>query len=256
LHRRCYLEQAPRATALERRHLSGRAGYSLQDVLIAEDLLLLVTDDASGKPIVGSTELEHALAGGVLLELALSGRVDVQKGEGLWRGDRVVVVDSSRTGDSVLDEALSRIAGRPPRKPESVVGALRKGLRTRLYERLGDQGILRMEQGRVLGLFPTTRWPAVDSAHERQLRQALQDVLVVGVEPRPSTGAVVSLLFAIKAVPKVVGSRENRKVVQARAKTIAEGAWAATAVRKAVEAVNAATVAAVAAAAAAGGSGG
>jgi hypothetical protein len=231
-----------------------RAGCSLQGVLIAEDLLLLVTDDATGKPIVGSTELEHALAGAVLLELAMSGRVDVEKGTGFGRGSRVVVTDASRTGDSVLDDALSRIAEKS-RKPESVVAGLRKGLRARLYERLAEQGILRMEQGRVLGLFPSTRWPAVDSAHERQLRQALNDVLVVGVEPEPRIGAIISLLHAIKAVPKVVGSRENKKAVQARAKAISEGTWAAAAVRKAVEAVNAATVAAVAAVAATNGSG-
>jgi hypothetical protein len=224
-------------------------------VLIAEDLLLLVTDDATGKPIVGSTELEHALAGGLLLELAMSGRVDVEKGAGFGRGDRVVVTDASPTGDSVLDDALSRVAEKP-RKPDSVVAGLRKGLRARLYERLADQGILRTEQGRVLGLFPSTRWPAVDSAHERRLRQELHDVLVVGVEPQPRTAAVVSLLHAIKAVPKVVGSREDKKAAQARAKAITEGAWAAAAVRKAVDAVNAATVAAVAAAAVAtGGSG-
>jgi Golgi phosphoprotein 3 GPP34 len=225
-------------------------------VLIAEDLLLLVTDDATGKPIVGSTELEHALAGAVLLELAMTGRVDVEKGTGFARGKRVVVTDASRTEDPVLDDALSRIAEKPRRKPESVVAALRKGLRARLYERLAHQGILRMEQGRVLGLFPSTRWPAVDSAHERQLRDGLHDVLVVGVEPRPRIGAIVSLLYAIKAVPKVVGSRENNRAVKARTKSIAEGAWAAAAVRKSVEAVNAATVAAVAAAVATNGSGG
>jgi hypothetical protein len=223
-------------------------------VLIAEDLLLLVTDDATGKPIVGSTELEHALAGAVLLELAMSGRVDVEKGSGFGRGDRVVVTDASHAGDPLLDEALSRIAAKS-RKPEAVVSGLRKGLRSRLYERLADRGILRMEQGRVLGLFPGTRWPAVDSAHERQLRQALNDVLVVGTEPQPRIAAVVSLLYAIKAVPKVVDSREDKKAIQARAKTITEGAWAASAVRKAVEAVNAATVAAVTAAAVATSSG-
>jgi len=216
-------------------------------VLIAEDLLLLVTDDTTGKPIVGSTELEHALAGAVLLELAMSGRVDVEKGTGFGRGGRVVVTDASRTEDPVLDDALARIADKQ-RRPESVVGALRKGLRTRLYQRLADQGILRMERGRVLGLFPSTRWPAVDSAHERQVRHALHDVLVVGVEPQPRIGAIVSLLYAIKAAPKVVGSRENSRAVKARAKAIAEGAWAAAAVRKAVAAVNAATVAAVTAA--------
>src|SRR4051794_36646103 len=109
----------------------------------------------------------------------MSGRVDVEKGQGFGRGGRVVVADASRTGDSVLEDALSRIGEKPRRKLESVVGALRKGLRTRLYGRLAEFGILRMERGRVLDLFPSTRWPAVDPAHERPLRQAMHDVLVV-----------------------------------------------------------------------------
>jgi hypothetical protein len=97
--------------------------------------------------------------------------------------------------------------------------------------------------------------PAVDSAHERQLPQAMNDVLVVGVEPEPRIGAIISLLHAIRAVPNVVGPRDNKKAVQARAKAISEGTWAAAAVRESVEAVNAATVAAVAAVAATNGSG-
>lgn len=208
-------------------------------MLIAEDVLLLMTDDATGKPIVGSTELDHALAGGVLLELAMAERVDVEKGEGFARGDRVVVTDASPTGDAVLDDALARIADQRRRKPEYVVAALRKGLRTRLYERLAERGVLRRETSRALGLFPTTRWPAADPTPRRRLRQDLHDALVVGVEPEPRIGAVVSLVYAVKAVRKLAGTRENRKLVQARAKAIGDSEWAATAVRKAVEAVHA-----------------
>ena len=231
-------------------------------MLIAEDLLLLLTDDTTGKPLVGSTELEHGLAGAVLLELAMSGRVDVEPGRGFGRRERMVVVDGSPTGEPVLDEALRRIAEKPGRKPETVVGSLRKGLRATLYDRLVTQGTLRAERTRVLGLIPTTRWPSVDHTHQARLRQALYDALVVGVEPAPPLAAVVSLLYAIRAVPKVVGrgrdghDRVDKKRVQARAKQISEGAWAADAVRRAVDAVHAATVAAVGAAVAAGSAGG
>jgi Golgi phosphoprotein 3 (GPP34) len=225
-------------------------------VLIAEDLVLLLTDDSTGKSIVGSTELEHGLAGAVLLELAMAGRVDVEPGQGLWRGERLVLVDGSSTGDPALDEALRRIAARPGRKPQAVVGFLRKGLRSTLYERLVAGGVLRAESTRALGVFPTTRWPSLDPTHERALRQALYDALVVGVEPQPRVAAVVSLLLAIRAVPKVVGRGQDKKLVQARARQIAEGAWAAAAVRKAVDAVHAATVAAISAATAAGASSG
>ena len=225
-------------------------------MLIAEDLLLLITDNASGKPVVGSTELENGLAGAVLLELALAGRVDVEEGRGPFRANRLLVVDPAPTGDQVLDAGLRSIAAKPGRKPESVLGGLRKGLRPRLYQRLATQGILRAQEGRVLGLFPTSRWPAADSRHEDALRRDLHAALVVGVQPSERTAAVISLLHAIRAVHKVVGEREDRKRVKARAKEISDGAWAAAAVRKAVDAVNAATMAAITAVVAAGSSGG
>ena len=225
-------------------------------MLIAEDLLLLITDNASGKPVVGSTELENGLAGAVLLELALAGRVDVEEGRGPVRANRLLVVDPAPTGDQVLDAGLRSIAAKPGRKPESVLGGLRKGLRPRLYQRLATQGILRAQEGRVLGLFPTSRWPAADSRHEDALRRDLHAALVVGVQPSERTAAVISLLHAIRAVHKVVGEREDRKRVKARAKEISDGAWAAAAVRKAVDAVNAATMAAITAVVAAGSSGG
>ena len=223
-------------------------------MLIAEDLLLLVTDDDTGKPIVGSTELDHALAGAILLELALTQRVDLAESERRFGHKQgLVVIDGSPTGDVLLDDAIRHIDAKPGRKSESVVGSLRKGLRADLYERLADRGILRVDKGKVLGLFPTTRWPAVDSTHEAQLRQALYDTLVAGAEPPPPVAAVISLLHAIRAVPKVAEvAREDKKRVQARAKEIAEGAWAADAVRRAVDSVNAATMAAVTAATVAG----
>lgn len=223
-------------------------------MLIAEELLLLLTDDTSGKPVVGSTELEHGLAGAVLLELAMSGRVDVEPGRGFGRKERLVVTDGSAVGEPVLDEALRRIAQKPGRKPETVLGALRKGLRDNLYERLATQGVLRAERTKVLGLFAATHWPTVDPSCGARLRQALYDTLVVGREPAPPVAALVSLLFALRAIPKVVErgpdhmarmDRTERKRVQARAKQISEGAWAAAAVRRAVDAVNAATVAAI-----------
>ena len=46
-------------------------------MLIAEELLLCLTDEESGATRVDSTKLTYALAGALLLELSLMGRVDV-----------------------------------------------------------------------------------------------------------------------------------------------------------------------------------
>jgi hypothetical protein len=142
-------------------------------------------------------------------------------------------------------EGLRRI-GERPKKPEGVLPVLAKGLRVRLLERLVQRGIVRSEEGRVLGIFPTHSWPAIDSDHERQVRAGLHDVLVVGRTPAPREAALVSLLQAIDQVPKVLGSVDvSARNLRRRAKEISEGGFADVAVRKAVQAVNAAMTAAV-----------
>lgn len=217
-------------------------------MLLAEDLLLLLLDDSTGRPVTDGTRLDNAIAGAVLLELALQGRVDIAgTNQAKVKKGRLVCRDPSPTGDPVLDDALARLVDKDGKKPDSALGPLGKGLRTRLLNGLATRGILRRDKGRVLGIFPTTRWPAADSRHERALRSALHDVLVVGLTPDDRTGALISLLSAIDVLPKVVDA-PNRRDLKRRGKEVAEGAWAADAVRRAVAAVNAATTAAVTAA--------
>jgi len=222
-------------------------------MLLAEDILLLLTDDATGKAIVDSTTLDLALAGAVLLEFASQGRVDVAgPGEPVKPG-RVVIRDPRPTGDPLLDAALGRIAASSPRKPDSMLGQLSKGLANELRHRLAGRGILRFEEGRVLGIFPTNRWPANDSSHENMVRRALYDVLVTGRTATPTEAGIVALLHAVDKVAAVVGETGvPRRELRARAKAVAEGGFAGEAVRKAIEAVNAAVMASIVATTAAG----
>jgi hypothetical protein len=223
-------------------------------MILAEDLLLLLLNDMSGKALTDKTRLDLALAGAVLLDLTTLGRVDVAADGEQVKAGRLVVRDVSTTGDDVLDEGLRRIEASRPKKPEGVLPALVKGLRERLLERLVERGIVRAEEGRVLGIFPTHSWPAVTSDHERQVRAALMDVLVAGRTPAPREAALVSLLQAIDQVPKVLGEvNVPARDLRRRAKEISEGGFADVAVRKAVQAVNSAMTAAVAGAIVAGG---
>ena len=131
------------------------------------------------------------------------------------------------------------------------MGPLGKRLRDRLYARLAEQGVLRSERGRVLGIFPTQKWPAAEAAHERHLRAELEQALLTGLLPQERVAALVSLLHALRAVPKVVRPKDHgvpKRDLDRRAKEIAEGDWGSAAVRKAVDAMAAATMAAVTAA--------
>lgn len=227
-------------------------------MLIAEDLLLLLTEDETGKLLLSSTDVDFALAGALLIELTLQERVGLAPAGGADKQGTVVVRDAQPTGDALLDHALE-VIGAKPRKAKDVLGKLTKNLRSGLYARLSEKGLVRAEHGKVLGLFPTSRWPEQDAGHERQVRAALDGALVQGVEPESRTASLVALLSSLRAVHKVVDPSQHgvaKKELSRRAKEIAEGNWGSQAVRKAIDEVTAAVVVAVSATAVAGGDGG
>lgn len=142
-------------------------------VLISEELLLLLTDDVSGRLSVPAAQADVALGGANLVELTLLDRVALS-GEGdQGRPGRIVVRDQSPTGDDVLDAALEVVAANRGRKPVAVIRRLSKNLRPTLYERLAASGVVRAEEGRILGFFPTHRWPARDVRQEAQARELI-----------------------------------------------------------------------------------
>jgi hypothetical protein len=217
------------------------------DTLIAEDLLLLLIEDESGR-LENATYLDTGIGGALLVELALGGHVEVVKGTGAWARAKVRPAPAPLPSDAVLREALEVVAHRE-RTAQDLVARLGRKRRDQLLERLQQRGILDQREDRVLGLFPRRRWPAADSAHEADVRRQLGGALLHGAHPDDRTAALVSLLSALDIVHKVV-DREGRtpKEVKERAKEIAEGDWAAKAVRDAVAATQAAVMVAVMAA--------
>lgn len=212
-------------------------------MLIAEDLLLLLTADDSGKLAADGTNVNIALGGALLAELSLLMRVDVAGSDEQVREGRLAVRDSSPTGDGVLDEALATVGHKEGKKPQSVVATLGKRVRPRLYERLAEGGLVRAEQGRILGIFPVHRWPAEHADHETALRADVLTALRHGATTDARTRALISLLCALKAVHKAVASESvglSRRELNERAKRIAGDDWVGKAVRSAINSEDAA----------------
>ncbi len=214
--------------------------------LLAEDLLLLLLDDESGALDVAA-DPAPALGGALLLELALDDAVEVH--ERRWARGVVRTTgghDHTEGRDPLLGAALATVAEKE-RSAQDLVQRLGKGLKEQLVDRLVERGVLEVRRDKVLGLFPRTRWPARDSSHEDAVRRALTAVLVGGAEPDPRTAALVALLHATGRAHKVVDHQGIRAgQVRRRAEEVAEGAWAAEAVRKAVGAATAAVVTSIA----------
>ncbi|MER7108455.1 GOLPH3/VPS74 family protein [Streptomyces sp. NPDC000229] len=207
-------------------------------VTLAEEIALLSLDDESGAAKERSSA-GWAVAGGILLELAMADRVSVSDG-------RLAVTDTTPTGTALLDGRLAQLDEWTRRKSRrKVTEWLSKDQSksvTATVEALCERGLVVEEQSRVLGLFPVRRYPEADGSVEQELRARLTSVVVHGTEPDDRTSGLVSLLHAAKlhrlAFPDV-----PHKLVAPRMAKIADGQWAGDGVREAIRNMQAAMVA-------------
>lgn len=223
-------------------------------MLILEDYLLLTLDDVTGKAVVDASYREQVAAGALLVELALLRRADLAGDGDGGRVGRIVVRDPSPTGNVLLDEALGVVRAREGSKPKALVAPLaRLKPAARAIASLAERGVLRREEGRVLGIFPTTRWPAADTRHEDAVRADLRRVLVEGGDPDERTAALVAVLSATGQAGRVLASggsgadaeewtTAHRRAADRRAEEIARRSWGSEAVRAYVQEISAAIV--------------
>ncbi|MFJ8431350.1 GPP34 family phosphoprotein [Kitasatospora sp. NPDC094019] len=215
-------------------------------VTLAEEIMLLSLDDESGQAKDRWT-VGWVVAGGLLLELALAERVRVD-------GGRVEVLDTSRTGEALLDvqlEALADWAGSA--RTATVAAWLRKDQSKSVaatLENLRWRGIVTEERRRVFGIFPVRRFPEADGTVERELRERLDRVVLEGAAPDPRTSGLIGLLHGAR-MHRLAFPGEPRKRVEPRMAAIAEGQWAADAVQETIRATQVAIIAATTAATAA-----
>ncbi|GII04800.1 GOLPH3/VPS74 family protein [Planobispora takensis] len=204
---------------------------------IVEEVLLLAYSEDEGKQLVGSLQLDAALGGALLAELAINDRIDLS-------GKKVTVKDTTPLGDPELDATLARIAEDKERKPDRWVYKLYSNkLRKRLLTGLAERGVLGEEHRKILGIFPSSRYPERDPRIEQAVRERVQNVLN-GAEPDERVAVLIAILHAAKIDRKAFPEAGKERI-----KEIAEGDWVGDAVAKTIASINAAIIAGGAAAA-------
>ncbi|GAA3224337.1 GOLPH3/VPS74 family protein [Actinocorallia longicatena] len=218
---------------------------------LAEELLLLILRDDTGKPMVDGTRLNAALAGAAIVELTLDGALRLTGEDDPSHPRGRLVATGTPASDPRLSHLLAVAEGRRPKDAVSRIGGAsdwrnRAGnLKEALLEDLAEAGLLTRERSRILGLFPTTSWKPADPGVEAELLQRVAAAVVGGANPGDRTAAVISLLNAVDALPKLFPDAD-KGAVKRRGRQIGEGDWAAPAVRKAVQEVNAVMIAVMA----------
>lgn len=219
-------------------------------MLISEELFLLLRRD-DGKAESAFAQNGYGLAGAVVSDLILAERVTVSD----HKDPRLSVVSDDRTADPVLDPALDRLREREGKKLSGLVTDGKLNPEERVAQSLADAGVLSIEPRRALGLV-AAKYPILDPAPERALRQRLRSVLA-GSTPTPVDGILLSILQGLDLAPKVLEKEKgdlSKKDLKRRIEAVSEETVAGDAVATAVRSMNAAMMTAVVVPAAAGGS--
>lgn len=217
--------------------------------MLATDLLLLALDDERGTVLSqAAIGLNYGLAGAIVMELALRGRIDVND-------DKVSTIGPV-TDDALLDDALRTIATTPGKDLSHWVWHLSRdlgGLRQRLLDRLVARGTLEKRERRVLLLFHQNVYPERDARVEHDIRTRVDDALLHSQSPDAQTACLIHLAAACR-ITDAIYPRDQHQAIKARIDALGDAgiagadAVAGLVAQAETQAVTAATMAAITAA--------
>ncbi|MFI0469668.1 GPP34 family phosphoprotein [Saccharopolyspora sp. 5N102] len=211
--------QAPDDAPLER---------SIDEPLLVEDVLLLLYQPSSGA-IAGENFLYYVLGGAVVADLALRDLTEVQE---VGRLVRRVAARGDAPHDGILRPAWDYLNTKP-RGIRTVLAAIGPELRSKVLDKLVDDGHLRRKRKKLLGFIPSESLE-LGSARRAELLVRVRATLVDGTEPDARTAAIAALLSASANLHQFDPEIPWTSSVIHRAKEFENGNWGAAAVGAAV----------------------
>lgn len=225
----------------------------MEEQAVSRAYVLAILDPASGRRLIDGTRWKAGIAGAAILDLVRSEAVQLAEDpRHPGRSGRFVVTGHAPPVGAAWQEVMRRLDGQSPKNAVARIGGVsswtdRSGsLWHEITDGLCADGLVRRDEHRTLGLFPSTRWPVTDVAARSLLLDRVRGALVDGAAGDDIVGSVTTLLYATEALPKVF-PRESRRWLKDQGRLVSRGDWASDAVRRAVTDVQAAAIAAVAA---------
>ena len=181
----------------------------------AEEILVLVLDERRGEfaPGLPPRSLDLALAGAVLMDLALEDRIDTDL-------ERLTLVDPTPFDDDILDPTLAEIARDGESRDTAYwlgrIAGRGERIRRAALARLIERGIVRSEANGLLSLVPSVsrsrRYPTADGQPVEEARLRIMRVLFSDDVPDPRDIATIALANACGVFRTILSSEERAQV--------------------------------------------
>jgi golgi phosphoprotein 3 len=191
----------------------------MKHLTLADEIIVLMLRDDTGaiKP-ARAASANIAIAGGLLMELALLGRIDTDL-------TSLFIVDPNPVGDELLDHVLREIAAQPVKQSSmwwiNQLGVHGGDLSGTVLGRLVEAGILREEDRQFLWVLSRRAYPKNSGREEREAKARLMSVIFDDVVPTPRDTLLLGLADSTGVLEDMFSSGEMDKASTRIAQVVA-----------------------------------
>jgi len=208
----------------------------------SEKFLLIAHHPEKGRLIVSRQYFRYGLAGAILLDLCLDGRLGIESG-------RIIPRPGNTPTDPVKSEVIQMITeSARPRRAGYWVRKLAfryNGYLNQIRSGLAVKRLLRIEETRLLGIIPWRRSFLTESYTRTNLiRQLKNDILAYRGDAGESS-ALAGLVEACRMRRILTTDREELKMIRSQVKKILQDSPVSEAVAETIRQVQAAIIASV-----------
>jgi Golgi phosphoprotein 3 len=186
--------------------------------LADEIIVLMLRDDTGAIRPARAASANIAIAGGLLMELALLGRIDTDL-------TSLFIVDPNPAGDELLDHVLREIAAQPVKRSSmwwiNQLGVHGGDLSGTVLGRLVEAGILREEDRQFLWVLSRRAYPKNSGREEREAKARLMSVIFDDVVPTPRDTLLLGLADSTGVLEDMFSSGEMDKASTRIAQVVA-----------------------------------
>jgi golgi phosphoprotein 3 len=191
----------------------------LKHLTLADEIVVLMLRDDTGAIRSECDSVANiAIAGGVLMELALLGRIDTDL-------TSLFIVDPKPVGDELLDPALQKIAAEPETRSSAwwirVLGLHSGDLSAKVLERLVQASILRAEDRQFLWVFSRRAYPQNTGREEREAKTRLVSVMFNDDVPDARDTLLLGLAESTGVLNAIMSPEDLRKTSSRIAQVLA-----------------------------------
>lgn len=177
---------------------------------LAEDIILLLLDDDTGKlASIDLMTLNYAMAGAVLMDLALRNKIDTDL-------ESLIVADSTPTGLQMLDTYLDKISSENKENNTrywlTELSNYGDDIVESALNMLVEKKILKTEEKKILWVIGTRVYPMIDDKEEKEVKRRIIDLLMSDVIPTPQDVVLVSLMDTCSLFTTILSSKEVERL--------------------------------------------